>query len=283
MGQAVVDLPDPLDMPPPASMSGTDDLLAQLAGDEIDRLLAETDTERPAPAAPEGAAPAPAAADATSPKSELANDNTAASPVAQVSAEPASAEAVPQTAHAPTSAPPSAPPATANAGVLEDDLDSLLSELNQAGSAPSVAPPSSGADADSSTAAAAKPKSLVEQVPEVLAHFGAAAAATPSAPESADGLMSTAERDALNLSNLSDETAAAEQQDAAAAAVAATDAAESNVQTSRALRPAVRVLEWVNAPLSFVPDAARDTLGKVAILTLVNSLAVLIYVLFVRH
>ena len=39
----------------------------------------------------------------------------------------------------------------------------------------------------------------------------------------------------------------------------------------------------LNAPLSFVPDALRDTLGKVAIVTLVNSIAVLIYVVLVRH
>src|SRR5688572_29729295 len=45
MGQAAVDLPDPLDQQPPASPGGMDDLLAQLAGDEIDRLLAEADAE----------------------------------------------------------------------------------------------------------------------------------------------------------------------------------------------------------------------------------------------
>ena len=36
MGQATVDLPDPLEQPPAASPANTDDLLAQLAGDEID-------------------------------------------------------------------------------------------------------------------------------------------------------------------------------------------------------------------------------------------------------
>src|SRR5205085_7155067 len=43
MGQAAVDLPDPLESPPPAANTSTDDLLAQLAGDEIDRLLAEAE------------------------------------------------------------------------------------------------------------------------------------------------------------------------------------------------------------------------------------------------
>ena len=69
MGQSVVDLPDPLDQSAAASLNsttpaGVDDLLAQMAGDEVDRLLAEAEMPResrvepPAPpvlAAPDGA------------------------------------------------------------------------------------------------------------------------------------------------------------------------------------------------------------------------------------
>src|SRR5690348_14324779 len=65
MGQATVDLPDPLDAPPPSSLSGTDDLLAQLAGDEIDRLLAEADLEHKSLTAPALASPNPAPAPAS--------------------------------------------------------------------------------------------------------------------------------------------------------------------------------------------------------------------------
>src|SRR3954464_1012368 len=56
MGQATVDLPDPSEMPA-APMSSADDLLSQMAGDEIDRLLAEAEGEKaPAPSARESAA-----------------------------------------------------------------------------------------------------------------------------------------------------------------------------------------------------------------------------------
>ena len=44
----------------------------------------------------------------------------------------------------------------------------------------------------------------------------------------------------------------------------------------------VRLLELINAPFAFCPDVLRDMLGKVAILTMMNSLAVLIYVLLFR-
>ena len=89
--------------------------------------------------------------------------------------------------------------------------------------------------------------------------------------------MSAAERDALDLSDLADATDAAAQADADAA-VAAAEAAKL-----ARLEPVIRVLETVNAPISSASDAFRDALGKIAILTLVNSIAVLIYVLFIRR
>src|SRR5437762_13293359 len=58
MGQAAVELPDPLTKTP-APATSADDLLSQLAGEEIDRLLKEAEVE-PAPssaAAVEQAAP----------------------------------------------------------------------------------------------------------------------------------------------------------------------------------------------------------------------------------
>ena len=45
----------------------------------------------------------------------------------------------------------------------------------------------------------------------------------------------------------------------------------------------VRLLEWINAPFDALPDSARDAIGKVAVMTLVNAVAILIYVLFFRH
>ena len=45
----------------------------------------------------------------------------------------------------------------------------------------------------------------------------------------------------------------------------------------------MRVLEWINAPLDSLPDDARDAIGKVAVMTLVNAVAILVYVMFFRH
>src|SRR5947208_16183237 len=47
MGQAAIDLPDPLQNQSTAGGPSADDLLAQLAVEEVDRLLAEAEVERP--------------------------------------------------------------------------------------------------------------------------------------------------------------------------------------------------------------------------------------------
>lgn len=44
----------------------------------------------------------------------------------------------------------------------------------------------------------------------------------------------------------------------------------------------VKPLEWLNAPFSAVPEAARDVLGQVGIITIINALAVLLYVIIFR-
>ena len=44
----------------------------------------------------------------------------------------------------------------------------------------------------------------------------------------------------------------------------------------------LRPLEWLNAPLAACSDTVREALGKVALMTLVNALAILLYVLFLR-
>ena len=44
----------------------------------------------------------------------------------------------------------------------------------------------------------------------------------------------------------------------------------------------LKPLVWLNSPMMLLPEPARDALGKVAILTLVNAVAVFVYVLLFR-
>src|SRR3954449_9061854 len=83
MGQAAVDLPDPLETPPhpgaPDGAAGTDELLSQLAGEEIDRLLADADVDRdavgggPASSAPSGPGPQVTSSETTTGEANRAN------------------------------------------------------------------------------------------------------------------------------------------------------------------------------------------------------------------
>jgi hypothetical protein len=169
MGKSVIDLPDPLEQSAPepltsAAPAGVDDLLAQMAGDEIDRLLAEADTPRETPA------PTPTRTEAVaapaSPKIEVEADEEGATTVAERSALEMPAEPV-------------------KASAPEADLFSE-EEVNAA--------------------------------------------------EDAD--------DALPFY----------------------------------LRP----LAWLNAPLEALPEGSREAVGKIALLTLFNATAVLIYVVVFR-
>src|SRR6476620_6567603 len=95
MGQAAVELPDPLQAAPEPPKTSTDELLSQLAGEEIDRLLAEVDAGAPrdarAAASPidvsppvkpeleteqEGVAPAAGAGVVDEPAAPSSNDET---------------------------------------------------------------------------------------------------------------------------------------------------------------------------------------------------------------
>jgi hypothetical protein len=44
----------------------------------------------------------------------------------------------------------------------------------------------------------------------------------------------------------------------------------------------LRPLAWLNAPLEALPEGAREAVGKIALLTLFNAAAVLIYVVVFR-
>jgi hypothetical protein len=72
MGSTTVDLPDPMQNAGPAEAKSADDLLAQMAGDEIDRLLAESGSEPEAEAVPVAAVlPSPDAVPVATPVSPV--------------------------------------------------------------------------------------------------------------------------------------------------------------------------------------------------------------------
>ena len=231
MAQAI-DLPEAL--PDTAPQANADDLLSQLAGEEIDRLLAEAEVEKP----PAGAEHAPEAS-APQPLSEVA----AAAPQPAVT-EPA-ATAIPATGNTP------------HKEAITAELDELFKELND------------NAATDDPNAAVAE----FDAIPEADA-APEATAAVVSAPHPAIAPAPVAKLP---------EQPTTKQEQAALKEDTAADS-HDDVDESASLPIYLKPLEWLNMPLQLVPEPARDLVGKVAIVTFMNAVAVLAYlVVFRRH
>jgi hypothetical protein len=272
MGTATVDLPDPLESIAPANAAGAgsaggsaDELLAQLATSEIDRLLADADVERPTgaapPAAPE-AAPAPVIVE---------------TPVATVSA-PAGEPTLQE---------------IDEAGARQ--LDTLFEEIKreEASVGPATAAPVAAAGELSAPTA---PQASTDTAP-VAAHAVTEAPGDPQRASQLDALFTGAgdaaeetggsERQALTEDLSPEQLFAGEVLAAQVLIEESADAAltESDDPSAEVIGPPsllVRLLEWLNAPLAGCSESMREGLGKVAIMTLVNALAVLAYVVFFR-
>lgn len=202
MGQAALDLPDPLESPQVSSAS-TDDLLAQLAGEEIERLLSDSEE-----------------ADATAPASPSGSPPRAAPPVKPEASTSAGATQAP------------------SPGKADQDLSALFSQLDATEPAPANKPQEQSAPAQD------------------------------AAPSVADALSREMDEDA-------------------ALAVAPASAVETSLQpvekTGLGDPLMLRMLALLSAPLDAFGDQVRDVVGKIAILTTVNAVSVLVYVLFFRR
>jgi len=244
MGQAAVDLPDPLDQATLGAAPSADDLLSQMASEEIDRLLAEAEggVAAAAPGSPEPSIEQPA----ETPASGMpADGRTAAAELDK------------------------ADPDTAR------QIDALFDELSAAPQA-GTSQPQATADQQAQPEVEQQDSTATQQVVAApmaapMAQPQQVSAAAPAAVDPADQTGAT-ERQVLMA-----ETAA---EDAAAAAVAP----DAGLSTEDEQGPPwyLRLLETINAPFASCSDELRAAIGKIAIVTLVNAVAVLVYLLFFR-
>jgi hypothetical protein len=240
MGQAAVDLPDPMGLPPAgaAGALGADDLLAQMAGEEIDRLLAEAEKDIAPPPDPQ-------------PISSIADDNPP-----------------------PHESAPAGPEAFEIKREETEGLSNLLDDLLK------DAPPEEAAPVAVPAAPAEQTASIesneIEDIDETLAaeHAALLAPVEAAAPEE----KAIANSAASPVPAPAALAAAAEEPRSASepAAVSSDEAGES-------LPVWLAPLEWINAPLADCSNIWRELIGKVAILTAINALAVIAYVTFIRR
>jgi len=263
MGQAMVDLPDPLETPRATSL-GPDDLLAQMAGEEIDRLLAEAEAETPP---------------VRRPPHSVIEDELSAFPGQEAFTV---AKEQPVSTEAPSAAVPPSP-----VDPLAGELDSLLESLTAAQPpAPVLAP--APADALVGPVEPEQSPALIP-VAEAAVSSGEAAAlfsapaqetvAADTAPPLTFEDTTAAERSALAAGESPARGSALADAPSSDAEAAASEQLDTTPRLPRWLLP----LEWINAPLAACPDLLREFIGKAAVLTALNALAVIFYVRFIRR
>jgi hypothetical protein len=260
MGQATLDLPDPTQMSgvnagplSPEALASADDLLSQLAGDDIDRLLAEAEADRPpvAVAAPVVATPppAPAVVNATA---ETATQDTAA--VDGAAAAAAELDAL------------LAPAIDSSTRAAEDQLDEVLRTIDDATPTPTVTP---AVEAAGVVAQEASVEALDQKLlNEAAAHVASIMDIPEVLPPATTGATTSAQS-----------TESAERQALADPLIAL----QSGGENPGRLSLLVRILEWINSPMLLLPHPVRDAIGKVALLTTFNAAAVIVYVLVFRR
>jgi hypothetical protein len=267
------------DLPNPLEASGTpettaDDLLAQLAGEEVDRLLADADIERPK--APAGT-PSASVVDEESARAleDMLNEAaqrepSPAPPPPAVTAESAPAGAVPSTAPSSSTAPIAAAKGSTSANEdLSAQLDDLFAALNEApnSSAPAAAAPPP-------PAAPAKPVAAPVPTPSEPAMVAPSPTSPATPVEAKHGVDPASGTGATEKAALR-EAAIGEPLLEPAALLEALPSA-----TPWWIKP----LEWINAPFEFVfealPENARDFVGKAGIMTLLFALGILAYAIW---
>jgi hypothetical protein len=261
MGQATLDLPDPtlsgVDAGPisPEALASADDLLSQLAGDDIDRLLAEADTERAA--APDIAPPAPAVAPPPESPTIAARDPA---PLAHVEAKAPTPSDDVATAEAVTSAAIDAILAPA----IESTVQAVEAQAAAQPTAEPIAEPSLAPIETANDQPTFEPvdQKLLDEAAARVASIMDPPAATPEAAVAPSAVADSAERAALSEPLI---------------------LPEQKVGSSNWLWPLVKLLELINAPMNFFSDEVREGMGKVALVTTFNAAAVLVYVMLFRR
>jgi hypothetical protein len=271
MPRTAVNLPDPTQNPARGVVNNADDLLSQMAGEELDRLLSEAESqpaeasgfELPGESAPDaGEASLNELFDELDDKDlpTLAEDETPApvpppfskAPIGEPVKAPAAAPAPAPVAKAPAPAPKAAEKPLSAA----DDLAAEM-EADERAHAEALRRMKQGGQVDEAPAQQASfaPKVGAAAVEEAAVAEAAAASTVPvEQPVTIDP----------DLAALGEE--------------------EPQYVPSEPSTPfLVRLLEWMNAPLAGVSAGMREVMGKIAIITTLNAIGVFVYVLFFRR
>jgi hypothetical protein len=184
-----------------------------------------------------------------------------------------------------TPGPPTASAASTDdllAQMAGEEIDRLLAEADERPAAAAPAPPAEPLQQQPFLSAAAPPagKAPESDASQLRGFLGGLA--DDAGPDPVAELAGSSHIDAAGTPAGQDRADPLDEVESIAERAALTSPAHSgNVGASVSL--IVRVLTWINSPLDSCPEHVREAIGKVAILTAVNAVAVLAYLLFFRH
>lgn len=266
----------------PLASASADDLLAMMAGEEIDRMLADAEIQKPLPEE-----------HATAHDSELRGDPSTISNMVvdgHRSFQPSNHEE--DLSHATTPEEKSAlhvPSELLEQAALNDDEAARFAAIF-------ATPVDSGVESGvESGDQSHEPVSDVKPVDHNATNAGESAGsshvphAVTAKHESKEHSPSTGSEpihtDAHHGDSPVGDTSAADQahEHKPAEAELAAVLADAEFQDHEPGLPFyLKPLEWINAPMAALPEAVRSSLGKVGLLTLFNAVAVLLYVIIFR-
>ncbi|MDB5327136.1 MAG: hypothetical protein JWM57_2705 [Phycisphaerales bacterium] len=166
MSQALRDLPDPMEPPPELAASSTDDLLAKMADEAIDRLIAEADKGAPAAVPPPPIEEHPPVAEET-PSAEAAPESASEETTAgNDEALSAAEQAVADLLNPPEAPAEPAPVIEPPAAMAPPPVVEVAAPATVAGPVPSAPAAASSASAETPPAPAADVQALLQDAPE---------------------------------------------------------------------------------------------------------------------
>jgi len=296
LGQAAVEFPEPTQQNSAPSSASADDLLSQLAGEEIDRLLAEAESEEPAkepPPAPAGIADAVGDAVASpvlpEPPAAAVDVGVGVAPAGEavtIDTEPPTEPVAPSADQSPektsiadnvvapdaqqgVSQPETEQPAAVEVEPAQGQLDALFNELTSEASTTDPAPQADSMELHGHFDG-------VAPQPEGTAH----SALEGELSEALAGGVEGAPVDPAAAASLEAELMAS--LDPANAAPPAPKPADASSLGGGKPGMLVGALELLNKPFASLPLDTRDLLGKVAIVTAFNAVVILVYVIVFR-
>ena len=255
---SVTDLPDPLDQPPAPQGSSPDDLLSQMADEAIDKLMADADrgasTSRPTPAHLN---------DSKTRVDETSTDGRGMSGVEDLVLEPEPA---------------------VEAGAVQSELDAVFDKLDDEKLAGNAADSVLRPPPEATTELVANPDTEIASLdtaaePDYGTPIEDVPASKSPTPSETPAVTQPVAPTPTHATPSSESTGRA-----ADVRALLDEAVTSNAGTSSAVGSILLLpLRILNAPFNGLSDGARNTLGQIGIMTLLNAVAVLVYVIWFRR